>query len=51
MTGRSVKARQVLKLGMIDDAVPNSILLETAAADAALAHASGEQLASASRVI
>lgn len=32
LTGRSVKARQALKLGMIDDAVPNSILLETAAA-------------------
>ncbi|MFT8210822.1 MAG: fatty acid oxidation complex subunit alpha FadJ [Symbiopectobacterium sp.] len=32
LTGRSVKARQALKLGMIDDAVPNSILLKTSAA-------------------
>ncbi|MGK2889014.1 MAG: hypothetical protein ACSLEN_07490 [Candidatus Malihini olakiniferum] len=30
LTGQSVKAQQSLKLGMIDDAVPNSILLETA---------------------
>ncbi|AUX94207.1 fatty acid oxidation complex subunit alpha FadJ [Mixta gaviniae] len=32
LTGKSLRARQALKLGLVDDAVPQSILLETAAA-------------------
>lgn len=31
LTGRAVKAKQALNMGLIDDAVPDSILLETAA--------------------
>ncbi|MBJ7221410.1 MULTISPECIES: fatty acid oxidation complex subunit alpha FadJ [unclassified Brenneria] len=32
LTGRHLRPRQALKLGLVDDAVPHSILLETAAA-------------------
>ena len=32
LTGKSLRAKQALKLGLVDDAVPHAILLETAVA-------------------